>query len=293
MRMTWLKFVACVSLAICFGCAHGVDTEAIVDDELGADTIVVPVEPTPDVPATPTSIAVEAAPDTYSELIAWLGTSNTISVKEPFTIDRSDVSVTIPANATMSYVTSDSASTFTFAKPLPIVTAKVFGLKIHPNLSSILIRPDGSGVASTSYGKKSFRWVADDEDAGAASTESLPEVWAYECGGFCNVTAKNKLARAKKEFADAEKAGTLKYKVVWKPGDQAPSWMKPDRPAFWWDKVSNQPDDDKRGSTIYHYGYDGIDDFNGRWKKTRVEPKKAESARAGSATPFFAKSKPA
>ncbi len=252
-RLLWLTIAA-----ILFGgCMSppidntNLDTECIVDPS--------PVKPTPDPISTPSlpSITVTASADAYSELDGWLGESNTITIGQAMKVERPDVTLNIPAGASVSYETGETLATFRFAKPLPTVSASVLGFHVSPTLSQVILKPDGSGVASTGLGRHGFRWLADEEDAGASAASDLPEIVAYSSAGCAPC------AVAKRELAAAK---DLPFRVTWK--DAAPAWVTA-YPTFHW-QVSG---DDWRQRDKW----DGIEKLVEIWKRSR-EPKKASAA---------------
>lgn len=249
MRLTLLKLAAMLTSLIA-GCMSPIVTD-IVDDD--GDVIVEPV------PIDAPTVAVSASPDAFAEIAGWLGTSNTITVANATTIDRDAVTVHVPAGATVSYQFSEELGTFTFARPLPSVTAKVLGWKVSPSLSVVTLRPDGSGVAATGLGKYKFRWLADDDAGSAATPSELPEVWCYSMPGC------PPCVRARRELAAAK---DLPFRVVWRD-EAAPAWLAT-RPAFWWHVSGQQPSQADVTNTRQTTGWNGVKDFTQRWKASRA-----------------------
>lgn len=233
-----------------------------VEDEVISDVVL------PDDGSAP-SIAVTASPDAFASIAAWLGKSNTITIKEATAIEQEAVTVNVPAGATVSYKFTDDLGTFTFAKPLPTVKASVLGFKVSPSLSVVTLKPDGSGVAATGLGKYKFRWLADET---AAAANELPEVWCYSQPGC------PPCVRARLELA-AEK--DLPFKVVWKD-EAAPKWLE-SRPAFWWHMSKDQPSQADVNNTRQATGWNGIRDFIERWKNSRSPKKFQRSFQSGQA----------
>jgi hypothetical protein len=251
--MKLLKLAAMLASLIA-GCMSPV----ITDDDGGDETDL--VKPDPLLGEAFPTVAVSASPDAFAEISGWLGKSNTITVANATTIDRDAVTVNVPAGATVSYQFSEELGTFTFAKPLPSVTAKVLGWKVSPSLSVVTLRPSGDGSAKTSLGTYRFKWLAEDDDAGsAAADEKLPEVWCYSQPGC------PPCVRARLELA-AEK--DLPFRIVWKD-EAAPAWLT-SRPAFWWHVSGQQPNQADVKNTRQVTGWNGVKDFSARWKASRA-----------------------
>lgn len=267
-RLLWLKLAATIASLIAGGCMS-----PVVPPKEDSDEIVVPDEHQP---TESPSIAVTASSDAFAEIHGWLGTSNTITVKNAMTVERDAVSVSIPSGANVSYTFNDDAGVFQFAKPLPTVKASVLGFKVSPTLSQVTLRPDGSGVASTGLGRYKFRWLSDEGDAGAAvAEEKLPEVWCYSAEG-CAPCEK-----AKKDFETAAKI--MPFRPVWK--DDPPAWMPATRPAFWWHTSKDQPSQSDVNNTRQRQGYTTLKDLLDTWKSTR-DPKRYQRAGGHASLPF-------
>ena len=251
MRLKLLKLAAMLASLIA-GCMSPV----ITDDDGGDETDL--VKPDPLLGEAFPTVAVSASPDAFAEIAGWLGKSNTITVANATTIDRDAVTVNVPAGAKVSYSFSDDLGTFTFAKPLPSVTAKVLGWKVSPSLSVVTLRPDGSGVAATGLGKYKFRWLAEDDAGSAATPSELPEVFCYSMPGCLPCV------RARLELAAAK---DLPFRIVWKD-EAAPAWLT-SRPAFWWHVSGQQPNQADVKNTRQVTGWNGVKDFSARWKASR------------------------
>lgn len=237
-------------------------------------------EPTEDhvfVPqTTDASLTVSASADMWSEIKHWLGPKNTITVGDSFHVERPELTLDLKPNTSISYVTGDDSATFTFAAPLPIITAKKYGLTFHPTLRSVVVKSDGSGVAGTSYGPFAFKWTSDIESGVAADpAEALPEVWAYSTEGC------GPCILAKKELAAAQ---DLPFRVIWKDGP-APSCVPGGYPVFWWHNTEKQPSEKDCKNTHRANGWAGVKDLAGRFRNTRT-PKKYERASVGYGHPW-------
>lgn len=259
----WLIALVCLG-----GCFSPINAD-VVDD--GDDVLV---EPDPLSDDTSSTVAVSASPDAFAEIAAWMGPANTITVSNAMKVERPEVTLNVPANASVSYEFTGDAGVFTFTNPLPTVTASVLGFHVSPSLKSVTLRPDGSGVASTGLGRRGFRWLAEDEDAGtAAATDSLPEVWAYSQSG-CPPCVRSKL-----ELAAAK---DLPFRVVWKD-EAAPEWLT-SRPGFWWHISGAQPSQADVNQTRQASGWNGVRDFVERWKASRTPKRSQRTASAGRLT---------
>ena len=255
-RLLWLKLAATLAAMMCGGCMSPnlADEEPVDSDD--SEHVVVDLSE----PVSLPSITVMASADSYSELAGWLGKSNTITIGEAMKVERPDVTLNIPAGASVSYETGETLATFKFEKPLPTVSASVLGFHVSPTLKSITLKPDGSGVAATGLGRHGFRWLAGEEDAGTSDTSAasnLPEMVAYSTAGCppCAV-AKRELAAAK----------DLPFRVTWK--DSAPAWVTA-YPTFHWQ--ASGEDWRQRDK------WDGVEKLVQMWRKSR-EPKKASAA---------------
>lgn len=216
---------------------------------------VPPPAPVVDDVAEPAVVTVAASASAYAELKAWTGGRNTVTFSEAMRIERPEVTVNVPAGASVSYDMGESEGTFQFHRPLPTVEAKVLGFRISPTLSKVVLKSDGDGSASTGVGTYSFRWLAD-----APTAAKKPQVWAYSTAGC--VPCK----RAKDELA-AEK--DLPFEVIWKEGPR-PACVTGAYPAFWWHVSRDAPSCEDAANTRVHNGYAGVRDLVERWKANRV-----------------------
>lgn len=261
----WLIFLLSLT-----GCFSPINADVVEDGES------VLVEPDPLSDDTSSTVAVSASPDAFAEIAAWLGPGNTITVSKAMRVERPEVTLNVPANASVRYEFTEDAGVFTFTNPLPTVTASVLGFHVSPSLKSVTLKPDGSGVASTGLGRRGFRWLVDDEDSGstAAATESLPEVWAYSQSGCPSCV------RAKLELA-AEKE--LPFRVVWKD-EAAPEWLT-SRPGFWWHVSGAQPSQADVNNTRQLTDWNGVKKFVERWNNSR-STKRYQRTASAAARPF-------
>ena len=176
-----------------------------------------PIEPDDRIvePAELPSITVTASQDAFSEIRAWLGDANTVTLKDSASIVRDDVTVRIPAGATCSYSFTDDTGTFQFAKPLPNVVASVIGFRVSPTLSQIVLRVDGSGTAKTGLGSYKFRWLTDEE-----SGAQLPEVDTRNVVHLYTTPGCAACDRLKRDFTAAKSLPFMLKESA------APAWVK-------------------------------------------------------------------
>jgi len=279
------------SVLLLIGCVDRGTADIVdIDHDGGDETEIVLPDPLLDDLSSP-SIAVSASPDAFAEIAAWMGSGNTITLAKAMKVERPDVTLNLPANASVSYEFTGDAGLFTFAAPLPTVTASVLGFHVSPSLKSITLKPDGSGVASTGLGRRGFRWLADEESGGSAEAPAalpevesggsaeapaaLPEVWCYSQPGC------PPCVRARLELAAAK---DLPFRVVWKD-EAAPEWLK-SRPAFWWHVSANQPSQAEVQHTRQMTGWNGVKDVVARWKQSR-DPKRFVRQNASAVTRPF------
>lgn len=249
-------------LLVMSGCMSPINADHDGSDE----TDVVMPDPLRDAGSLPSgsSVAFSMDVDRFANLAAWLGHENTLTIEKAVHVERDNVTLDAKAGTRFSYTMGDDTGKFTFESPLPTVKAN-FASKIVGGvaLRDVTINADGTGVAGTaSFGKWPFRWLASEDNAGLAAAEALPEVWCYSMPACppCNL--------AKKEL---DAATDLPFKPVWKQ-DSAPDWLT-SRPAFWWHISGTQPSQSDVKNTRQSTGWNGLKDFQARWKNSR-EPKR-------------------
>lgn len=276
MKFLWLKIAATIATLIIGGCmspnlGEDIGGDCIVDDHDGGGDVV----RSDPLAASLPSVTVTTSADAYSELAGWLGKSNTITIVEAMKVERPDVTLNIPAGASVSYEAGETLATFKFEKPLPTVSASVLGFRVSPTLSQIILKPDGSGVASTGLGRHGFRWLTEDEDtgsSGAAEPSSLPELWVWSSDG-CPPCRRF-------DIDYAEHKADCGFKVV-KKTSQRPTWMPSSDPQFWWHISGDKPTQADVANTRHQDGYPGWKDFIAKFKHSREPKKQAQSMRAG------------
>jgi hypothetical protein len=205
-------------------------------------------------PAELPSINVTVAADTFAMIRKYLG-DNTLTIRDAATVELDEsTKLNIPAGMTLSYSWSDEAGTFQFAKPLPTVSARKFGVTFSPTLSQILLKPDGSGVAKTGLGRYGFRWLAD--SVATSEDDKRPVVWLYSTKG-CEPCEKLKAAFA-------EHQGELPFRLR---ETSAPEWVKTFPTLHW---------NDHKGSGKHVNGWSQsatVERFLEIWRKTQEKPK--------------------
>ena len=123
------------------------------------------------------SIRVEAPASVVLALHQWLGDGNTVTLKQPHTIKHADLTLNVPADASLSYTLTDENGKVIFNNPKPTITAKVFGFSVSPTINQIDLKADNTGTIEVQTGpfkKKqvfSLGWIDDvQESSGAAGT---------------------------------------------------------------------------------------------------------------------------
>lgn len=246
-RLLWLKLAATLAAMMC-GCMSPTIGEELIEPD-DSEHIVIDLQPIE--PSALPSITVTASADAYSELAGWLGKSNTITIGESMKVERPDVTLNIPAGASVSYEAGETLATFKFAKPLPTVTASVLGFHVSPTLSQVILRPDGSGVASTGLGRHGFRWLADEDDAGSSVAADAPKSeMQFQSASWCGICRV-----AEKALDEADKKGELPFKVK---KVELPSGVSP--PRFRWQ--------DNNGDWWHSDGWHGVKPLIEAWKKS-------------------------
>ena len=226
-----------------------------------------PIEPDDRIvePAELPSITVTASQDAFSEIRAWLGDANTVTLKDSASIVRDDVTVRIPAGATCSYSFTDDTGTFQFAKPLPNVVASVIGFRVSPTLSQIVLRVDGSGTAKTGLGSYKFRWLTDDE-----SGAQLPEV---DTNNVVHLYTTPNCAACDRLKRDFKAAKSLPFQIK---ESAAPAWVKT-FPTLHWSAASGN------GKQVNGWGDgDSVASFIRTWEATQTR----REVSAAAARPF-------
>lgn len=259
------------------GCVNAHSLTDEVNDDLPLP-IVTPDKPSQlEVP----SLAVSAPASTVATVHDLLGSGGTISIKRdaPHSINQSGTTIAFGTETEFTYALQENGGLFTFAKPLPIVTARVGPITVQPWLKSIKLNPDDTATATVHgsiYGDKtrtfSIKWG---DDAGLADS-SLPEVW------YWSSDACPPCVRFERDYAEHEK--DCGFKAVKQSGSR-PSWMPESNPQFWWHVSSDKPTQAEVKQTRHENGYANWKDFSGKWKNSRKSAM-SESARAGLAIPF-------
>ena len=262
LRSTLCVFVL---LTMCCGCLHG-----RADEGIPTPPIPIPVDPV--IENTP-AIALTVAPDSYAEIISWIGGSNSLSLEKPHKINHSEIGLDLAAGTNVSWVSGPEKTTFTLSPPPKITSsaiAKVLGLKLY----SLDVLPDGSGTATVSGGiHRGFYWK---NPASSAATESLPKVYWWgnlDTCGYCR--------QANSDFMGAK---DLPFQPV-HMDEPRPTWMPRSDPNFWWHVSENEPTQEDVKNTRHEDGYPGLKTFLAKFNKSRTKKTShAESISHGSAS---------
>lgn len=198
-------------------------------------------------------------------LKGYMGSTNTVTVKNGMTIAAGADSLTLPSGANFTYTLADDVGVFAFGDPKPTVSYTAFGWKIHPYLTKVVLKPDNTGKASATWNgitrEKEFKltWVSEEVVRSDPPAPTLPEVWIY-----CDPTmAKDgdtvclpcrSAKKALKKLADENK---LPFKlVVIQTEKDVPTWVTT-YPTFYWGFDGDTP----RKSTVCkkQIGWHGAD----------------------------------
>lgn len=184
------------------------------------------------------SIAVSTSADAMTSIHSWLGDKNAVTLENALTVEQQGVKIDLQAGGRLEYELSDDGGRFLFTPPKPIVHVVAAGIPLSVPLNQVLLKSDGTGVATVQVGpftkNRGFRWLDDGGEVAAAVEEKKPEMLMYSFDG-CAAGSK-----AKKELDEAAKAGKLPFSVrvvkdekevcptfKWKVGSQ---WYTPSMP---------------------------------------------------------------
>lgn len=222
----------------------------------------VPV-PTP-APLESPNLTMTGSSSVVAALHQWMGDGNTVTLRDPMSIKRPEVSLTLPAGTSLSYRLSEGGGSFTFNDPKPKVEARAFGFRVTPTLTRIDLKADDTGEATATLGpitrKQAFelKWSSPIVKA-EIGEDTRPELWAY------STTGCTPCIRAKKELSEAK---DLPFKVVWDPPNKlVPAWVE-SYPAFHWNAVGSEPED-KAGKEWRLKGWSGLSHLLKEFKRTR------------------------
>ena len=263
MKLSWLFPL------LLLGCMSPL-TADVVDDGV----IVDPVQP--DESDAGNAISFSMNDEQFASLATWLGKSNSVVFEKPFHVEAAGTTIDAKAGTRFDYELGDGSGAITFAKPFPTVKAGIAKLIGGVSLHSIDLNSDGTGTAATGLGRYKIRWAAEDEDAGAAAAESLPELWYWSHEGC------PPCARFESDYT-ANKESAL-FKPVKKTGER-PTWMPESDPQFWWHTSGSVPTQADVANTRHQNGYQGWKDLVGKFDHSR-SPKRFQRAGSPAADPF-------
>ena len=208
-------------------------------------------------PAEPLSMKVEADASLIATLHEMLGDGGRLVIDpdRAIVVKRPAATLTIKPGTEVRYELAASRGTITFSKPRPKIEAKVWGLRISPELAKVELSPDNTGTAHVDTGpvtiKRRFSLAWEDAAGIDPATDNRPVVRMYSADAclHCDL-AKTALAGAALPFRVEE------YKTT---GGEVPAWVEA-FPTFHWDAG-----DEWRQSV----GWPGLDAFVDVWKRSR------------------------
>ena len=172
-----------------------------------------------------------------SSLIATLheiigdGGSVTLDPSEPIVVTRPEATLTIKPGTRLTYSMTADSGRFTFSEPRPRVTAKVWGLKVSPELTRLDLNADNTGTAHVQSGpvKLQRRFALNwEQPTGASESAALPVVTIYTTDfcGYCNA--------ARTGLADVDE---FTLREVHTRSGSVPGWVT-SFPTFHWQTSS-------------------------------------------------------
>ena len=256
-----LLLLALVASGLC-GCAVSAPADEVIPD----DSIPTPV-------AAPIVMTVE--PNSYAEIVSWLGDSNGVTLDKVHQINHSEISLSLAAGTRATWVTGASATQFSFY-PSPKITSSAIAKILGLTLNGLEIRADGSGTATVSGGiHRGFRWdgaptgasvcscgcgkdgcQCSTESSGPRSTSALPEVILYSrdrCSG-CEVWERELAALKNKPFT---------VRIEKRP----PAWVKV-APHLHWNNAAGEGRQQGWDNALPN-GWHGAEAFVEAWQKSR------------------------
>jgi hypothetical protein len=159
-----------------------------------------PVIVAPIVDDTPDALTLKVSAE--SSLVATLheiigsGGSVTLNPEQPIVVSRPEATLTIKPGTQLNYTMTADGGSFTFSEPRPRVTAKVWGLRVSPELTRLELSADNTGTAHVQSGpiKLQRRFALNwEQPSGATETEqpatTRPVVTIYTTDGcrYCDM----------------------------------------------------------------------------------------------------------
>lgn len=211
------------------------------------------------------SITVSTSTDAMVSIHSWLGDKNAVTLENALTVEQQGVRIDLQAGGRLEYELNDDGGRFLFTPPKPIVHVEAAGIPLSLPLNQVLLKSDGTGVATVQVGpftkNRGFRWLDDGGDVAAAVERKLPKVYCYDTEGCAPCE------RAKREFA-ADKA-ELPFEPEWRK--DPPEWAESGRPFFWWHISEDVPTQKDVQNTRQKVGYTTLSEFKKTWAATRVK----------------------
>lgn len=208
----------------------------------------------------PLSMAVHAEASVLATVHELLGDGGqlTIDPEQSIVVRRPAATLTIKPGTEVRYKLTDKGGTITFSDPRPKIEAKVWGLRVSPELARVDLSPDNTGTAHVDTGpvtiKRRFA-LSWEEAAGAGPDQSedtrpIVRVYSTDPCGYCDL--------AKTAF-EQQKELPFRVRIIEATGGEVPTWVE-SYPTFHW-----QGRDGWRQSV----GWPGIDSFVEIWKRTQ------------------------
>lgn len=162
-----MKYIVVLIAFALSGCVKAVDKQPTVKP------IVTPTK------IDPVSLPMSASPSVIQTLHEVLGDSGNVQLKpnSDIVIIRDDTKVVIKPGTNVDYQFSDDSGKIVFNEPKPKITAKVFGLRVNPEIGHIDLTPDNYGTAHVEYGgiKASKRFSLSWEDSQGSNKQEEKE----------------------------------------------------------------------------------------------------------------------
>jgi len=208
----------------------------------------------------PLSMSVKADASLLATLHEMIGDGGRLVIdpEQSIVVRRPAATLTIKPGTEVQYKLTDSGGTITFTDPRPKIEAKVWGLRVSPELARLDLSPDNTGTAHVDTGPITIkrRFALSWEDAAGAgpepSADTRPVLRMYSTDPclYC-------------DLADTafEQAGTLPFVVekIATTGGEVPQWVEA-YPTFHW-----QGADGWRQLV----GWPGLDKFLAVWKRSQ------------------------
>jgi hypothetical protein len=243
-----------MAVVFCCGCLPSIPQTPV---PVPKPIIVAPVtDDTPD-DMTLTVTAADSLVATLHEIIG-NGGSVTLNPAEPIVVTRPEATLTIKPGTVLTYTMTESGGQFIFSDPRPRVTAKVWGLKVSPELTRLDLNSDNTGTAHVQSGpiklqkRFSLAWESGTGSTGTTAQTDEPTVVMYvtENCGYC-VAAERVIAAA---------VMPVRVRIVHTNSGSVPSWVE-SFPTFHW----QSPQGPKK-----YVGWPGVEELIQSWRSTQT-----------------------